>query len=731
MARKNKSKRGKSSRKKENFSSRILSVLRKNHDKPLNYKQISAKIGANDPSARNQVLKNISKLVDKSKIDPVGRGKYQIADNPEYVEGVLDMTTTGVGYVIVEELEKDIFIPHKKLNHALHGDRVEVFIFGDSKKKKIEGEIVKILHRRTTVFVGILRLQPTFGFVEMNNPKMYTDIFIPRNKVKRAKDGEVVQVEIEKWPVKADSPEGKITKVLGEPGKHETEMQAILASSGLSNSDFSREVEDYVNNLDTSIRESEIKKRKDFRKELTFTIDPHDAKDFDDALSFKKLENGNYEIGIHIADVSHYVKPDSILDEEAFERGNSIYLVDRTIPMLPEALSNMACSLRPEEDKYTFSAIFEIDEKAKIVNQWFGKTAIRSDARFSYAEAQHIIETQENQIPQEIAMSGKAYEAPQKIAEAILKMNDLAKILRSNRMQHGAISFDTTEVKFHLNQENEPTGIYFQTQKEANHLIEEFMLLTNRKVAEFINKKEKKKTFIYRCHDKPDDEKLASLRTFVGQFGYDLNLKDRKSTIKSLNGLLKKSSGTKEENLISTLTIRSMSKAYYSTVNIGHYGLAFDDYSHFTSPIRRYSDIMAHRLLTHYLAGNPSAPQEKFEEKCKHCSETERFAIDAERDSVKYMQVKFMQQYKNETFLGVISGVTDFGIFVEIIENKCEGMVRLRDIKEDHFDYIEKEYAIIGRHTGKKYQLGDEVYVKVKNTDLVKRNLDFDLIGEK
>src|SRR5690625_1168949 len=502
---KHKSPKPKTPQKPENYTSRILSILRKNPDKALNYKQISARIGVKDPNARKQIKKNLDQLVSKSKIDPVKRGKYKITESAEYVEGVLDMAASGVGYVIVEGLEQDIFIPHKKLNHALHGDLVEVYLFGNSRKKQPEGEVVNIIHRRTSVFVGIIRLQATFGFVEMRDPKMYTDIFIPRNKVKRAKDGEVVQVEIEKWPDKEDSPEGKILKVLGKPGEHETEMQSILASSGLANRDFPKKVQKYADDIDTSIRKEEIKKRRDMREELTFTIDPHDAKDFDDALSFKNLKNGNYELGIHIADVSQYVKPGSVLDEEVLNRGTSIYLVDRTVPMLPEVLSTKACSLRPNEDKYTFSAVFELDKKAKVVKQWFGRTVTQSDARFSYEEAQHIIETGKTEIPKEVAMSGKAYNAPQRIGKAITEMNELAKILRSNRMLHGAISFDTTEVKFHLDKHKEPTGIYVKTQKEDNHLIEESMLLANRRGAEFIGKQKKKKTFVYRCHDEPKD----------------------------------------------------------------------------------------------------------------------------------------------------------------------------------------------------------------------------------
>lgn len=711
----------------ENYTKRILSILRQSPGKPLNYKQIAARMGKEDPQTRNQIIKDLAKLAGKSKIDQAGRGKYKIAQDSDYYEGVLDMTSTGNGYVVIEELEQDVFIPNRKLNHALDGDVVQIFLFDDPHKKKLNGEIVNIIQRKTTSFVGILQLRPTFGFVEIRNPKMYVDIFVPRNKTKKAKDGEVVKVEIEKWPKNVDSPEGKITQVLGKPGEHETEMQSILAENNLAGT-FSKEVEEAASRIDTHIRKEEIKNRRDMREDLTFTIDPRDSKDFDDALSFKKLENGNCEVGVHIADVSFYVAPGSILDEEAYERGNSIYLVDRTIPMLPEVLSNEVCSLRPYEEKYTFSAVFELDSQAKITSQWFGRTVIRSDARFAYEEAQQMISTQRGDIPAEVSLTNKAYTVKKELVEATLTLNSLAKKLRAKRMQSGAITFDTTEVKFNLDADNNPVGIYFRTQKEANNLIEEFMLLANQKVSEFVSKQKPEKTFVYRCHDEPNTEKLTALKSLVHQFGYNLNFKDRKSTTQSLNQLLNNVQGKKEENLVSTLTVRAMSKAYYSTQNIGHYGLAFAYYSHFTSPIRRYPDILAHRLLLHYLEHRPSVNAEEYEEKCKHCSQTERFAAEAERDSVKYMQVKFMQQFKGQTFRGVISGVTDFGIFVEIIENKCEGMVRLRDIPEDHFDYIEEKYAVVGRNSGKVYQLGDEVSIEVKTTDLVKRNLDFRLV---
>ena len=461
------------------------------------------------------------------------------------------------------------------------------------------------------------------------------------------------------------------------------------------------------------------------RSTLTFTIDPKDAKDFDDALSFKELPNGNYEIGIHIADVSHYLQEGTILDDEAYERATSVYLVDRVVPMLPEVLSNNACSLRPNEEKYTFSAVFEINNKAFVENQWFGRTVTYSDARFAYEEAQYIIKTESCDIPKEISITEKAYKTTTLIKDSIIKLNELAKIMRQNRMKDGAISFDKVEVKFNLDETSNPVGVFFKTSKDANKLIEEFMLLANKKVAEFIGKQSPKKTFIYRTHDEPNDVKLQGLQRIVSQFGHQLNFKNRATTTNSLNTLLKNVKGTKEQNLVDTLTIRCMSKAEYSTKNIGHYGLAFDYYSHFTSPIRRYPDVMVHRLLQHYLEGKKTTNEGVFEEKCKHSSNMESLATKAERDSIKYMQVKYMQDHKDDTFLGVISGVTEWGMYVEIIENKCEGMIRIRDIKGDFYKFDSEEYALIGDRTKTKYQLGDQVEVRVKKADLLKKHLDF------
>jgi len=568
----------------------------------------------------------------------------------------------------------------------------------------------------------VIDIQKNFAFVTTANAKMYTDIFIPKNKINDAEHGDVVLVTLEDWPKKADSPFGSVIKVLGKPGEHNTEIHAILAEYGLPY-DFPIEVEAYANKIDTSITEEEIKKRRDMRDVLTFTIDPKDAKDFDDALSFQILENGNYEIGVHIADVSHYLQEGTILDDEAYKRATSVYLVDRVVPMLPEVLSNFACSLRPHEEKYTFSAVFQLNNKAEIIDSWFGRTVTYSDQRFAYEEAQQIIETNSDIIPAEISLTGKEYKVPKNIVEATLKMNELAVILRRKRMAAGAISFDKVEVKFHLNEAAEPVGVYFKQSKDANHLIEEFMLLANRKVAEFIGKQ--KKTFIYRIHDEPNEDKLINLQAVIAKFGYSINFRSKKDISSSLNNLLEEVQGKKEQNLVDTLTIRSMSKAAYSTENIGHYGLAFDYYSHFTSPIRRYPDVMAHRLLQHYIDGGKSVSEEDYEEKCVHSSQMEGLAAQAERDSVKYMQVKYMQDHKDEEFLGVISGVTEWGIYVEIIENKCEGMVRIREIRDDYYTFDDKQYALIGEVSKNILQLGDEIYVKVKNADLVKKQLDF------
>ena len=711
-------------KKEKTFSEKILKILSKNANKPFNYKQICAVLELNDTKSRNEIIKDLKILAAQKVIIESEPGKYLVkAISQDYYEGKIDMTSRRTAYFICEELE--VFIPTNNLNHALDKDKVKVYIYNRRKGRKPEGEVIEIIERAKTEFVGIIDIQKNFAFVSTANAKMYTDIFISKEKYNGAEQGDVVLVKIEDWPKKADSPFGTVIKVLGKPGEHNTEIHAILAEYGLPY-DFPVEVEVFAQKLDTSIHLEEIAKRRDMRDTLTFTIDPKDAKDFDDALSFKKLENGNFEIGIHIADVSHYLQEGTILDDEAYHRGTSVYLVDRVVPMLPEVLSNFACSLRPNEEKYTFSAIFEIDHKATVLNQWFGRTVINSDQRFAYEEAQVIIETKSSIIPAEISLTGKEYNASDEITQATLKLDELAKILRRNRMNNGAISFDKVEVKFNLDTNGEPEGVYFKVSKDANHLIEEFMLLANRKVAEYIGKQ--KKTFVYRIHDEPNEDKLFAMQALISKFGYKMNLRDKKDISKSLNQLMADVNGKKEQNLIDTLAIRTMSKAKYSTENIGHYGLAFDYYSHFTSPIRRYPDVMVHRLLQYYLDGGKSVNEEDFEEKCEHSSNMESLATNAERDSIKYMQIKYMQDHKDQEFLGVISGVTEWGIYVEIVENKCEGMCRIREIKDDYYTFDEKQYALVGQISKALLQLGDEVYVKVKNADLVKKQLDFTFI---
>ena len=598
----------------------IFKVLNQDSEKSYNHKQIAAKLKISDTDGKTQIIKKLAELAATKEIKEVERGKFQINVDRKYSIGTLDVTSTGNGYFVTDDYEDDIFIPNINLGKGLHNDTVKAYVYKRRSGKKYEADVVEIIERAKTEFVGVLQKSKTknFGFVVPDNNKMYADIFVSESKLNGAVDGDKVQATLLDWPKNSKNPFGKITTVLGKPGDHNTEMHSILLEYGLPY-EFEPEVEKEAESLPIEITEKEISKRRDMRKDLTFTIDPKDAKDFDDALSFTKLENGNYEIGIHIADVSHYLQPKTILDDEAYKRATSVYLVDRVVPMLPEMLSNGVCSLRPNEEKLTFSAVFELNKKAQIVGEWFGRTVTYSDQRFAYEEAQSIIENvklsddiQPYTMPEDISIIDKNTTVAPEIVEATLKLDELAKILRKKRMKQGAISFDRVEVKFNLDEEANPVGVFFKESKDANKLIEEFMLLANRKVAEFIGFSKGKatnKTFIYRVHDEPDVEKLASLQNMIRKFGYKINTDTKESTSDSLNQLLSDVHGKAESNMIETLTIRTMSKAVYTTQNIGHYGLAFDYYSHFTSPIRRYPDVMTHRLLQHYLDGGDTQKQ--------------------------------------------------------------------------------------------------------------------------
>lgn len=723
----------------KDITKNIFRILNEDSSKSYNYKQVAAKLKISDSDGKNQIIQKLAELTATKKVLEVERGKFKINADRKYSIGTLDITSNGNGYFISDDYEDDIFIPNNNLGKGLHQDTVKAYVYKIRSGKKMEADVVEILERAKTEFVGVLQKNKNFGFVVPDNNKMYADIFISENKMNGAEHGDKVQAKIIDWPKNSKNPFGKITTVLGKPGDHNTEMHSILLEYDLPY-EFELEVEKEAENLSIDITKEEISKRRDMRKDLTFTIDPKDAKDFDDALSFTKLENGNYEVGIHIADVSHYLEPKTILDDEAYKRATSVYLVDRVVPMLPEMLSNGVCSLRPHEEKLTFSAVFEINKKAQIIKEWFGRTVTYSDQRFAYEEAQSIIENcvisdtiQPYKMPEDVSITDKAYEVTKEVVEATLKLDELAKILRKKRMKQGAISFDRVEVKFNLDEEANPVGVFFKESKDANKLIEEFMLLANKKVAEYIGFSKGKatnRTFIYRVHDEPNDEKLASLQNMVRKFGYKINTDTKETTSESLNQLLSDVHGKAESNMIETLTIRTMSKAVYTTQNIGHYGLAFDYYSHFTSPIRRYPDVMTHRLLQHYLDGGDTPKADKFEEKCKHSSNREELASKAERSSIKYMQVKYMQDHKDEVFDGVITGTTEWGIYVEISSNKCEGMVRIRDIKSDFYVFDDKQHAIIGQSSKKMYQLGDEVKIQVKKADLERKHLDFNLVED-
>ena len=703
------------------FVNTILAIFGEHPFKPMNYKQIAKMMSVRDAAGKDVIHQILVTLCNEGKLIEDRPYRYllhpdyirEYGPKPQYVVGIVDMKSTGKAYVIPDEEGEDIFIAANNTGKALHGDKVKVSMFPKRKSKKNEGEIVEIIERAKTDFVGIFSLSHGFAFVVPDRVSMPLSIYIPKGKYKGAKDGQKVIVHLTDWPDNAKNPFGEIVKVLGNPGENNVEMQSILAEYEYP-LDFPKAVEKEAKAISDKIKSSEIKKRRDFRNVFTVTIDPHDAKDFDDALSLQYLPNGNYEVGVHIADVSHYVQPGSAIDAEAQERGTSVYLVDRTIPMLPEKLCNMVCSLRPDEEKLAFSVIFELNEDADIVNKWIGKTVIKSNHRYAYEEVQEMIEGADGDNKKEL-----------------MTLNDLATKLRAKRMKEGCINFHSEEVKFILDENGKPIDTYVKVQKEANMLIEDFMLLANKTIAETMSKSSKYKdyTFVFRIHDEPNPEKLSNFIQLVSKLGYSMNISSREKLVKSYNALFDAVDGKGEKNLVESVAIRTMAKAVYSTTNIGHYGLAFPYYTHFTSPIRRYPDLMVHRLIERYLIENhPSVDKEEYEELCLHASEMEKRAADMERESVKYKQAEYLQDQIGKVFDGLISGISKWGIYVELKKSKCEGLIRYADLDDDFYYLDEENFRVIGQDYGNIYQLGDEVKIRVKDVNLIKKQLDFEMV---
>jgi ribonuclease R len=707
----------------------VLAYFKARPEQSFSYNQIIKQLDVNDRRTKMQIAEILDTLEEGRKLIRLSNGHY-VADMETYTfKGRLDFVNSRFGFVVLEpdvDTEKsrpDIWVDVDNIGNAVDGDTVKVSVISGGKGKRVEGQIIEVLERKRTEYVGKIQILAKYAFVVPDHKRMYQDIYVRQEHIKEAKNGDKVIVRITHWGDakkgdEARKAEGQVIDVLGRAGANETEMHAILAEFGLPLR-FPEEVVEEARKISDKITKKEIEQRRDFRSITTFTIDPENAKDFDDALSIRALDNGTWEIGVHIADVTHYVQPGTLLEKEAYNRATSVYLVDRVVPMLPEKLSNELCSLRPNEDKLTFSAVFEITEEGKVLNEWFGRTIIHSDRRFSYEEAQLRLEGTD--------IDGQVGD----FAQEILLLNKIAFKLRQERFRKGAISFETVEVKFKLDEAGVPLAVYPKIRKDAHKLIEEFMLLANKQVAEYVyrrKKGEQKDTMVYRIHESPDLDKIQTFSTFVKRFGYNLKVDD-KQIADSLNKLIDDLEGKPEQNVLQSLAIRTMAKARYSTSEIGHFGLAFAHYSHFTSPIRRYPDMMAHRLLQHYLDGGDSVEKELYEAKCKHSSEQEKLAADAERASIKYKQVEFMQRMEDREFDGIVTGVTEFGIFVEITETSCEGLIRMTDITDDFYELDKDNYRIIGSRTGRIISFGDTLKVKVKDTNLEKRSIDLQMVG--
>ncbi|GAF03984.1 ribonuclease R [Saccharicrinis fermentans] len=720
MSGKKKTKKRSRGLKKSQIVGLVQGVFTNNPKNTYNYKQISELLGLKKMVLKQTVVEVLYELLESGFLSEVSKGKFKLLSRGAFVVGRVDATSTGTAYIVPQDgIGDDVFVSQQNLRNALNGDLVKVHTFAKRRRKSLEGEVVEVLERKRNTFVGRVEISKSFAFLVTDKKVMFKDLFIPMAKLNGAENGQLAVGRITDWDDYTKNPFGEIVDVLGDAGENNAEIHAILAEFDLPY-EYPEKVIEAAEKIGDKISEEEIKKRRDFRKVTTFTIDPKDAKDFDDALSIQKLDNGNWEVGVHIADVTHYVKPKTIIDKEGYERATSVYLVDRVVPMLPERLSNGVCSLRPHEEKLCFSVVFELDDNANLVDTWYGKTIIYSDRRFTYEEAQSIIETGSGDFKNEV-----------------LTLDRLAKELRKQRFAHGAISFERVEVKFDIDEKGHPVSVFFKESKDANKLIEEFMLLANKRVAEFIGKNEissgrgtKAKTFVYRVHNNPDPDKFENFARFVRKFGYEAMPMGEERISSSINRLLKEVEGKKEQNIIETLAIRTMAKATYSTHNVGHYGLAFKHYSHFTSPIRRYPDMMVHRLLESYLEGGRSANIEKIEDQCKHCSKMEMTAAEAERASIKLKQVEFMKEHVGGEFTGVISGVTEWGFYVELDDNKCEGMVSIRNLGDDFYRFDEENYCIVGRRYKKKYQLGDPVTILVAKANLIKKQLDFELVSD-